>query len=86
MPLYFIDLSCRGHLYCDDTGRRFDSLERARREALSSLGEIASELLAKADQQDFAVSIRAESNREVYAATLCLSGAFTAEHTAREAA
>ncbi|KAB1074604.1 DUF6894 family protein [Methylobacterium planeticum] len=86
MPLYFIDLSCRGHLYCDDAGRRFASLAQARREALSSLGEIASGLLAKADRQDFAVSIRDESNREVYAAKLCLAGAFTTARTAREAA
>ena len=73
MPRFFFDVY-DGGFFPDDEGREHADVAAARKEAMSSLPEIARWLAPKnSDNQSYMVMIRDQSGAAVYTATLAFS-------------
>ncbi|WP_018263359.1 DUF6894 family protein [Methylobacterium sp. WSM2598] len=80
LPRYFFDVIGRDGATHDDLGQTFSCAEDARRAALRLLPEVAAleRAFAGIDLYSLQVSIRDESGRVVYAATLGITGGWIA--------
>src|SRR5689334_11484520 len=83
LPRYFFDLIGHDGALRDDLGQTFSCAEDARPAALRLLPEVAAHepAFAGIDLYSLQVSIRDESGRAVYAATLGVTGTWIAEGT-----
>jgi hypothetical protein len=71
MPLYFFDVTDNGRGFPDTEGTDLADLEKAREEALATLGEIARDKLPDGDRREFVIKIR-DGDGSLMRATLSL--------------
>jgi hypothetical protein len=72
MPLYFFDITDIGKTWPDSEGTELASLEKAREEALRTLGEIVKDKLPDGDHRDFTIDIREGDGASLLSASLSL--------------
>lgn len=72
MPFYYFDIDDGHELTRDDTGVEFADLQAARDAAISILPEVAREILPDGDMREIVSTLRDESGRNVFRATLSL--------------
>lgn len=74
MPRYFIDTNNDGTFVEDDEGQDLPDAEAARKVALAALPDMAREKMPDGDRRTFWASVRDETRRVIYKATLTLRG------------
>lgn len=72
MPLFYFDVRDGDRFFQDQEGTELPSLEAARAEALTTLGEIAKGQLPDGDRREFVISIRKGGPEPVLTASLLL--------------
>ncbi|WP_430910166.1 DUF6894 family protein [Methylobacterium sp. sgz302541] len=74
MPHYFIDTDDDEQLVVDDVGHELHDAAAARRLALASLPDMASDRIPNGDRRTLSASVRDERGVVLYRATLSLVG------------
>ena len=72
MPLYFFDITDTGKTWLDSEGTELANLEKAREEALRTLGEIVKDKLPDGDYRNFLIEIREGDGAPLLSASLAL--------------
>jgi hypothetical protein len=70
MPRYYFDTADGDHHAPDNVGAEFPDLDVAADEAVRALSDIARDVLPDGDRRDLVTSVRDESGRVVFRATL----------------
>ena len=73
MPRYYFDTSNGDHHVRDDVGVELPGLEAAANEAVMALPDLARDALPDGDRRDFVASVRDETGRVAFRATLSLA-------------
>lgn len=81
MPRYYFDV-LDGRLFTDEEGTEFPDLAAARTEALRSLPEMATDLVAIEDGHEVSITMRDDAGRPILAATLTIDARWLDDATA----
>lgn len=72
MPRYFFDIDDGVRDLRDDEGVVLDDHERARKEAIGTLAQLANSMLPDGNNHTFKANVRDETGKLIYEATLAL--------------
>jgi hypothetical protein len=72
MPRFFFDIDDGDRTYRDDEGLNFSNAKSARDNAVSALPDIARDAMPDEERRDFMVTMRDESGKPIFRASLTL--------------
>jgi len=72
MPRFYFDISDDGRAERDHEGLEFDSLDKAREQAIKTLGEIARDELPDGNGREFKITIRDQHGKSLILASRTL--------------
>lgn len=83
VPRFFFDIQDGSETQPDDTGLNLADASQARKVAISTLPDVARTALPDGDHHEFIATVRDETGRQIFRATLSLSAEWLIEDAPR---